>query len=215
MSRQGPPVGLIIAVVAVTAAALLLWLIMESGGEDAPASPGQPVAGSAPPRIPAERRDERPGLPQVTAEEGRRASDDLPPPTETVVDGVRIRDHRRDRTQPIEIPTRTRPVHDRKIPPALTADISNRILPFVRECASNVPQEARGVKPRIDAQLVIAIKDQRVQIRQATIEISEVVGAALEPAKQCLQEKTLGVTAPAAGEADLEDYALRLSYRLP
>lgn len=217
MSRQGPPVGLIIAVVAVTAAALLLWMIIKSGDEDASASPPRSAeAAAAPQGPPARQGADRPGLPQVTpSEQVRRRGGDAPPPTETIINGVRVRDHRRDRTQPIEIAPRTRPAYARKIPPELTADISNRILPIVRECASNVPREARGVKPSVQGQLVIAIKDHRVQIRQATIEIADVVGAALEPTQQCIQQKALGVTAPAADEADLEDYALRLSYTLP
>jgi hypothetical protein len=218
MSRQGRPVGLIIAVVAVAAAALLLWMILKSGDDDAsassqPAGAGSAAAARAP--SPTEAGD-RPRLPQVAAaEEERRGGRADRPTTETIIDGVRVRDHRRDRSQPIVIPPRPPPAHARKIPPTLTKTISDRILPIVRECGASVPPEARGPKPRVEGTVIIAIKDQQVQLSQATIELTDVVGAALEPTKQCIQQKALGVTAPAADEADLENYALRLSYSLP
>jgi hypothetical protein len=222
MPRQGRPVGLIIAVVAVAAAGLLLWLILRSGDEDAAASPPQTAGGPAAPsghQASGGERGERPSLPSTASPaEGRRrrgSGDAERTTTETIINGVRVRDHRRDRSKPIVIPPRPPPAHARKIAPELTREISNRILPIVRECASQVPPEARGGKPRVEGQVVIAIKGQQVQISQATIEISDVVGASLEPAKQCIQDKTLGVTVPASEEADLVDYPIRLSYTLP
>ncbi len=226
MPRQGRPVGLIIAGVAVVAAALLLWMIMRSGDDDASASPPQAAgggssgsSGASGDGASAGEGGDRPSLPSVaSSEDGRRrrsSGDEDRPTTETIINGVRVRDHRRDRSKPIAIPTRPPPAHARKIPPTLTREISNRILPIVRECASQVPPEARGVKPRVQGEVVIAIKGQQVQITQATIEISDVVGASLEPAKQCIQQKALGVTVPAAEESDLEDYPIRLSYTLP
>ena len=135
------------------------------------------------------------------------------PVTETVVNGVRIRDHRRDRTAPVEIPLQ--PAHMRRIPPALTADISDRIFPFVRECAAAVPAAARIEKPRVEGDVVIAIKDHQVQIRSAKIDLVGVADTAVEATARCIEEKALRVTTPAADEADLEEYPIRLSYGLP
>lgn len=210
--------GLIIAVVAVAAAGLLVWLIVRSGDEDASASTQPPPyavnAGSADRKAPPVRQgDDRPGLPQVKAEEGRLASE-REPATETIVNGVRVRDHRKDRTKPVTLVPRA-PEHARKIPPALTAEISNRLLPIVRECAASVPPEARGEQPRVEGQVVIAIKDRQVRISEATIELVNVAGASVEPTRQCIQQKSLAATAPAADEADLENYPIRISFSLP
>lgn len=214
--------GLIIAVVAVAAAGLLLWMILRSGDEDAAASAPQTAGGPAAPyegRASAGEGGERPSLPSTASpEQGRRSrgsGDAERTTTETIINGVRVRDHRRDRSKPIVIPARPPPAHARRIPPELTREISNRILPVVRECASQVPPEARGVKPRVEGQVVIAIKGGQVQLSEATIEISDVVGASLETAKQCIRDKALGVTVPAGEEADLADYPVRLSYTLP
>lgn len=214
--------GLIIAVVAVAAAGLLLWMILRSGDEDPAASPQQTAAGPAAPsggRAAAGEAGERPSLPSTaTPEQGRRrrgSGDEARTTTETIINGVRVRDHRRDRSKPIVLPSRPPPAHSRKIPPELTREISNRILPIVRECASQVPPEARGERPRVEGQVVIAIKSQQVQLSEATIEITGVVGAPLETAKQCIRDKALVVTVPAGEEADLADYPIRLSYTLP
>src|SRR5690606_9920914 len=132
--------------------------------------------------------------------------------TETVVDGVIIRDHRKDRSKPIALPDRPPPKHARKIPPELTREVTNRLLPIVRACASSVPPEARGAKPRVEGTVVIAIRNGQVQVSQAAIELTDVVGAPADPAKQCIEQQTLGVTAPAADEADLDDYPIRIRF---
>ncbi len=212
--------GLIIAVVAVGAAGLLLWLIVKSGDEDASASPKpepQPYAVNAGSERPLAVREgsDRPGLPQVTEPEEGRIATEREPATETIIDGVRVRDHRKDRSKPINIPSRPPPEHARKIPPALTASISNRMLPIVRECAKGVPPEARGEKPRVEGMVTIAIKGQQVQVSEASIDLTNVTGAAVEATKQCIQQKTLAITAPATDEADLENYPIRVSFTLP
>jgi hypothetical protein len=259
MSRQGPPVGLIIVVVAVTAAGLLLWMLVRStddggtsaeapgaqptppggpgervaqGAQGAPAAPDSPGGarpyGAAPPRegprlppgapgAPGAVDTERPGAPKVTDSEAiRRGSSDRPPATETVVNGVRVRDHRRDRSQPITLPTTRPPPRDRRIAPELTGEITTRILPIVRDCATaNLPSEVRGPRPRVEGQVVIAIKEQQARITHAVVELSDVTGATVDVARRCIEDKSVGVTLPAANEADLEDYPIRISYAIP
>src|SRR5262245_59175373 len=124
MSRQGPPVGLIIVVVAVSAAGLLLWMILRTGEDGASANPAQPAASSrivagreAPPRA---EDSGKPGAPRVVPSDSPRRSGEAEPPTETIIDGVRVRDHRRDRTQPIKSAGQGPPAHARRIPPELT-----------------------------------------------------------------------------------------------
>jgi hypothetical protein len=219
MSRQGRPVGLIIAVVAVSAAALLLWMIMRSGDDGASANPpSQPGPGPGPAassRVPSRKDgDDRPGIPQVAAADQDRRGGDRPPATETVINGVRIRDHRKDRSQPVTLPDRPPPSHPRRISPNVTAAVIDRMRPVVRECAANVPPEAKGVKPRAEGQVLISIKDHQVHVREAALEIGDVVGAAVEPTRQCIRERSLAVTAPGGDEEDVEDYPIHLSFGL-
>lgn len=210
--------GLIIAGVALTAAALLVWMIARSGDDGASASPPQQPAAGAPVEHGAPRADgaDRPALPQVadSAQERRSGGADRPA-TETIINGVRVRDHRRDRSKPISFPDRPPPSDTRRIGRTTTVDINNRILPFVRECGSSVPPEARGDRPRVEGQVIVSIKDHQARVTEATVEISAVAGAALDVAKQCIQQKALGVVVPAADEADIENYPIQLSYALP
>jgi hypothetical protein len=216
MASSSRSVPLIIGGVALLAAALLLWVIIESGDDGGSAS-AQPTAGApAAPAQPAARPgDRRPGSPQVVASEQERRDGDARAPTETVIDGVRVRDHRRDRSKPTAVPPRPLPEHARRIPRTLTSEISNRLIPLVRECAASVPREARGAKPRVEGQVVIAIKNEQVQVTRTTVALVDVVGASVDAVKQCIEQQALGVTAPAAGEADLEDYPLQVNLSLP
>lgn len=254
MSRQGPPVGLIIIVVSVTAAGLLLWMLVRSADEEGgdPASTpqargtsGDRVAGGAPDtaRPLGGDRGERPRLPdqpdqpdrpdpsnpsgpsdptrprgvQVTdAKQGRRGRADREPPTETIINGVRIRDHRKDRSTPITLPTTSPPPRGRRIAPELTGELTNRIMPILRECAlAHLSPQARGPKPRAEGQVLISIKDQQARITQTTVALSDVTGETIDQARKCIEDKTVGVTAPAANEADLESYPIQISYAIP
>lgn len=215
MSRKGAPVGLIIAVVAVSASALLLWMIIRSGGnEEAPAVVPEAKSGRSirPPAAPGER----PELPQVASTDGPRGPrPDREPATETIINGVRVRDHRKDRSQPIQLPERPRPESGRRIAPSLTRDLSDQLLPLVRQCATAVPPEARGPKPRVIGNVVIAIKNKQVQVSSATFALADVFGAPAEPTQQCIQQKALGITLPAPDEEDLEKYPVQVSLSLP
>ncbi len=251
MSRQGPPVGLIIVVVAVTAAGLLLWMIVRSGddeGTSAGASQARDISGGRVaegepgtarpfggrdrpegdrPRLPAQPEEpgqpadaggpERPRGAQVTSsEQGRRDRADRPPPTETIINGVRVRDHRSDRSKPISLPTTRPPPRGRRIASELTGEFMNRIKPIVRECATtHLPPEARGAKPYAAGQVLIAIKDQQARVTRTTVELSDVTGGTVDQARRCIEDRTVGVTAPAANEADLEDYPIQVSFAIP
>jgi len=210
-------------VVAVSAAGLVLWMILRSGEDGASAGSKPPEATSErivsrerPPRV-QDSDSSRPGVPQVlpTEPSGSARAGDRTPPTESIINGVRVRDHRKDRTKPIALSGIDRPAHARKIPPELTKSISDRILPIVRECGAAVPPEARGTKPRIEGPVVIAIKDHQVKVTGATLELNDVTGDLVEQVTQCIQQKTLGITTSAADEADLENYPIQINFTLP
>jgi hypothetical protein len=217
-------VGLVIAAVALTACALLLWMIMRSGdsgdGGDggASAESSQPGATGDGTRTAARGDGARgPRLPQGSdGEQGRRRRNSADPSvTETIVNGVRVRDHRQDRSKPIVLHDPPPSSRSRRIDAKVTAEVNDRLLPGVRECGAAVPPEARSDKPRVQGQVLLAVKDRRLSLTAATIEITGVVGASLEIAKQCIQQKALAVTVPQVDEEDLESYPLQISYTLP
>jgi hypothetical protein len=224
MSRR----GLIIAGVALAAAGLLLWLIVRSEDDGASANPPQPPpyatgsaagaggAGGTPAPARAGDGSDRPNLPKVTAaEQARRDRADEEPATETIVNGIRVRDHRKDRSKPYTLVDPGLPSYARRIKPELTGAIVNQLLPHVQACGkATVPPEARGARPRVEGKIVIAIKDHVVHIKEAAIELTDVTGVSVDPIQTCIQQKAAGITAPATDEADLEDYPIRISYTL-
>jgi hypothetical protein len=137
------------------------------------------------------------------------------PVRETVVDGVRVRDHRTGDTAPRDMPHPAHPPEARRIPAALTQAITNKLRPVVMECAASIPPEARGTTPRIDGQLVIAIRNKQVSVTKTVVKLRDIAGASAEPVQQCIEQKSLGLMTPAGDEADLEDYGIALSFRVP
>lgn len=208
MSR-GRPVALTIATISVVAAGLLLWLIVQSGDDDSSAAtaPPTPTESGDPGARPA-----RGSSSQVMRRERGEADPDV---VETVVDGVRIRDHRRDKSRPLPpVAPRQRAPGERQIQPTLTASISKRILPIVTKCGASIPADARQTKPRVEGKISIAVRDQQVSITQATLDVRDVVDSAVQSVKQCISSQLVGLTVPAGEERDLDEYPITLSYPL-
>lgn len=131
-----------------------------------------------------------------------------------MIGGVRVRDHRSGDHPLVSMPPSIHPLHGRKIPSELTYALTQRLRGVVNECAANVPPEARGAKPGIDGEIMIAIKDQQATVTSATFQLRD-VAASEAPVKECVEQKAVGVAAPSGGEADVENYAITLSLRLP
>lgn len=170
--------------------------------EIAQASPGKP-SGSGPARTPSANVTPEQTTPSTTTTK------------EYTVGGVRIRDHRSGAHVQPDVPPAIHPPGGRKVPSELTSGIAQKVRAVVAECAASVPAEARGEKPRADGEIRIAIKSQQATVTGATIQMRDVVGAAGDPVKQCIEQKAIGVATPSGDEADLEDYAITVSFRLP
>jgi hypothetical protein len=78
-----------------------------------------------------------------------------------------------------------------------------------------VPPEARGATSRLEGQVLIAIKNQQATVTGATYQARDVASAAQGPIKQCMEQKSVGVTTPSGEEPDVEGYGIVLSLRLP
>jgi hypothetical protein len=128
---------------------------------------------------------------------------------------MRVRDHREGDNKPLDIPPNVHPANARLIPPALTSAISQRVQKVVKECVASLPSEGRGVKPHVEGQIEIAIKDQQLEIKKSVAQLRDVPeGAATDAAKQCIETKSIGLSTAATGEADFDAYSIRLWYAI-
>ncbi|HET7504156.1 MAG TPA: hypothetical protein VFK02_24215 [Kofleriaceae bacterium] len=133
---------------------------------------------------------------------------------EYVVGGIRVRDHRTGDHPPSEIPPAIHPPHGRRIPSQLTYAVTQQVRGVVNECAASVPIAARGPKAGLDGQVLISIKDHQATVTRATFVLRDV--ASPDPSvRQCLEQKAIGLATPSGDEADVENYAITLSLRLP
>lgn len=200
------------AVLLVAAIAMYLWLRDDNGAAASPSSPtADPIARRDPapaPSLPSGAGTEAPTLGSATA----AGSDDVKVYN---MGGVIVRDHRGPNSAPPDLPPNIHAPDARKVDSKVVHALSQRVKTVIAECATAVPVEARGDKPRVEGTITIAIKDHVAKIATAAVKLRQVVGAALDPAQTCIEQKSIGLDAPADGEADLETYSIGITYALP
>jgi hypothetical protein len=134
------------------------------------------------------------------------------PVREYYVDGKRIRDHRKGDKPPIDLPPVIQPPDARKMQPQSTGKITTAVKNIMRECVRTIPKEERvGEKPKMEAVVVIGVKDKVASVQKATIQLRDVRGSASDAAKSCIENKVLGVI-EGVEEADLESYDISTSF---
>jgi len=83
------------------------------------------------------------------------------------------------------------------------------------ECAANLPKDARGEHPRLEGQVMLAIKANKLTITQSTMQLRNVSGESVEPTRQCIESKTVGIENAAPDQADLDQYPFNISFAIP
>jgi hypothetical protein len=166
-----------------------------------------------------------PGQPKIKVTQtppGTNRTDPRPDPSgagsavsDYMVGGVRIRDHRSGDHAPVDIPPAIHPPQGRKIPSQLTSDIAQKLRAVTTACTASMPVEGRGAQARLDGEIKIAIKNHQAEVTSATFQLRDVAGGADSPVKQCMEQKSVGVTTPAGDEPDVEGYSISLSLRVP
>ena len=133
------------------------------------------------------------------------------PTREYYVDGKLIRDHRPEGTPQMDLPPIVRPPDARKMQAQSTSVITKAVRLVMRECVKSIPPEERvGDKPKMEAVVVIAVKDKTATVTKATLQLRDVRGSATDAAKSCIENKILAVT-EGVDEADLESYEISTS----
>jgi hypothetical protein len=196
------------------AAVALVVILAKSGKDDAKGadSAAKPVAtGSA---------LSPPSPPVIVTDKPRGESVPTPitdPSRDYSLGGAHVHDHRSGEQKPLDVPPNIHPSESRQLPSNLTYDISEKVKAVMADCVASLPKEGRGSKPRVEGQVVVAIKDKTMSVTSSTIQLRDLegLGAAADTAQQCIQSHAVGLSSPAAGEADLDAYTINLSLRVP
>lgn len=200
---------------AITLVAVLgLWFLVKGSDDDAPkattaAAPGSAQSGfTGPGHGPAAS----PGGPALPVESG--SAGELPAKVkEYAANGAIIRDHRSGTHETFEGGSDATPANTRTLQTALTKAVADKVRDAVHECAAQVPASARGEDSRLEGSINIAIKDNKVVVNQANINVRGVTDGA-DAARACIVQKSLAITQPAGDEADLASYDINLSLSL-
>lgn len=197
--------------VLVLAGAVGLWLMLRSG-DDAVAEPtSETITKAGPPPTPTDRSGAGPTVaPSLPGETARGEGSAV---KEYVVGDTRVRDHRSGDHAPIDIPPAVHPAEARRLTSNLVHEVGQKLKVIAKECAQALPAGARGKDPRLEGQVVVAIKAKQVTVTKAVVQLRDVTHASVETIKQCIEQKALTVT-QMAEETDLESYDINLSYAL-
>jgi hypothetical protein len=136
------------------------------------------------------------------------------PVRETIVNGVTVRDHRKgDRPLP-DLPIAPRPADRKRIPSSVVQDVSTKVQAAMKDCASAIPADARGQKPRLEGVVFVDIKGGELSVTEATVSLRDVSGD-VAAVKACIEQKSVGHTIAAKDVEDTTHYSITLSYALP
>ncbi len=202
------PILIGLGLATVIAAAVVLVLALGGGDEPTPAA-ATPT--TATPEDPARPSPPRPSVATGSAAPVAGGNVSAAPYREYVIDGKIIRDHRKGNHPTPDLPPSFHPPNAHRVAATVTRDISTQVRQAIRECTADLPPEARGAKPKLEGQVTIGITAGQVSVTKATMQLRDVVGAAQEPVRACIEQKAATITAAAPDEPDLTDYSINLS----
>jgi hypothetical protein len=208
--------ALVIGGLVVIALLAVLWFALKkdlSAAEPTTTSsnpgPSAPVAAppvNSQPSVTSGTTGDQPSLPQPAAGEN---------PRDYAVGDIRVRDHRAGDHKPLDIPPNVHRAEGRAIPSTLTHEVAQKVKTVMMQCVTDLPKEARGEKPRLEGQISIAIKEKKVTVTKSTMQLRNVSGESVEPTKQCIEQKSIGLENAAPDQADLDDYTINISFAIP
>lgn len=202
---------LVVAALVVLGGAIGLWLMMRAP-DDAQARARGAAGSGAEVATPTVREPSTPGstvTPSLSRDPGQAAET---PTSEYVVGDTRVRDHRGGEHKPIDVPPNAHPPDTRQVSSGLTTELSTKLQAVMSECVAQIPKEARGPKPRLEGQVMIAIKDHQVAVSKSLMVMRDVTGEAVAPAIQCIEQKSLTITNAAPDEGDVDNYSINVSF---
>jgi hypothetical protein len=199
-------------VVALLVASLLaVWLLRTKHDDAAPSPP--PAGSSAAPvadRISGSASvTPAPSLPD-NGGEARLAEPGSG--SDYVVGDVHVRDHRSGSNAPMDVPPNIHAPNTRQLPSTLTQDIAQKVRAVLADCAKDVPKDARGEHPRLEGQIIVSIKDHKLAITKATMQLRDLSNDAAEATKQCVETHTVGLETDASDQDDIDNYSIGVTF---
>lgn len=187
-------------------AAIAIWLLTKGGGEQPSTNPSASTSTSTSPT---------PSSPtKVTPTPALADPKPEPGADEYTVGAVQVRDHRGGNSPHMDVPPNMHPPHAHELASTIVADVAQQVRGVMQQCAASLPREARGSSPRLDGQLVVAVKGEQLTVTGATMQLRDVYGAGLEPTRQCIEQRAIGLHAAAAKEPDVEGYSISVTFAL-
>ncbi len=132
-----------------------------------------------------------------------------------VVGDVRVRDHRDGSAAPVDIPPSVHTPEGPRIDSTLTAKLGQQVQTIMYACAKGTSREGRGSQPRVEGQVVISVKANKASVVSSVMQPRDVSAATASTIKSCMEPKVIGLTEVAPNQADLDNYSINLSMRLP
>jgi hypothetical protein len=202
----------LVLVVVVIALAIGGWLLFRKEKPDATATATGSGAQASPTAStdPAPTPTPAPSLPSNTD-----VTHAVPPPTpanEYVVGDVRVRDHRAGSNAPLDIPPNVHRPNTRELPSTLTAALAQKVRGVLADCTKDLPADARGAHPRLEGQLVVGIKDHKMTVTGATMQLRDVSGDAAATTKSCIEQHSVGLETVASDQDDIDNYSIGVTF---
>lgn len=198
---------------------------LNPGDPTTPGTPGVPRAGEpgGPPPVATGSnapivtpRDQPRGAANADSPAGAQGSAGaVPQGQDYVVGDVRVRDHRGGSNAPMDIPPNVHPADGPRIDSALTAALGRQVKLLVLDCAKGTSRDGRGTQPRVEGQIVIAVKANQASVLSGIMQPRDVSATVASTIKSCIEPKLVGITAPAPNQADLDSYSINMSMQLP
>jgi hypothetical protein len=131
---------------------------------------------------------------------------------EYVVGDVRVRDHRGGSNAPLDVPPNVHPPGAREIPSRLTSAMAQQVRGVLAECTKDIPRDARGPHPRLEGQLIVNIKDHKMTVSGATMQLRDMPADSLDATRQCVEQKSIGLSTDAGDQDDLDNYSIGVTF---
>ena len=203
---------LVLGLVVVAVGVGILAYLVSDHGQPAAAPPAPPAAGSA--ATTTVVRDHTRMPPPVLPATSAPASSGSDSADSYTVGGVQVRDHRGGGSPHMDIPPNIHPPEAHQISSTIVQDVAQQVRAVMKQCAAGLPSDERGTKPRVEGQLVVAIKDHQLTVTGATMQLRDVQGGALDSTRQCIEQGSVGLHAAASDEPDVDHYSISVNFAL-
>jgi hypothetical protein len=174
-----------------------------------------PQSGSAAPTQAVERPSGSATVTPAPSLPGGSSEARLPDPgsgSDYVIGGVQVHDHRSGSNAPMDVPPNIHAPNTRELPSTLTQDIAQKVRAVLADCAKDVPKDARGDHPRLEGQILVSVKDHKLSVTSATMQLRDLSNDAAAATKQCVETHAVGLQTPADDQDDIDNYSISVTF---